>query len=195
MSNEESAVTRRDWLITGGIAPGGLALPAASGGAESVVRPARARLSLNENPLGPSRFALAAIRNQLGEVCRYADDAGDVLTRAIVARESVSADQIVLGEILGALGLHLAMSGPAGGEFIYSEPGYTALVDAGAPGGGVVIGVPLDEHLQNNLPAIAAKVGPRTRAIYLVNPHNPSGTVSDATTFTTFEVRCQTAPE
>jgi histidinol-phosphate aminotransferase len=92
----------------------------------------------------------------------------------------------VLGEILHALGLHLAMSGPAGGEFIYSEPGYTALVDAVAPGGGVVIGVPLDQHLQNDLPAIAAKVSSRTRAIYLVNPHNPSGTVNDAATFMTF---------
>lgn len=186
MSNAESALTRRDWLVTGGIALGGLILPAASGGAETVVHPARARLSLNENPFGPSSFALAAIRNQLGEVCRYTDDGGDALTRAIVARENVSADQIVLGEILGALGLHLAMNGPAGGEFIYSEPGYAALVDAVAPGGGVVIGVPLDQHLQNDLSAIAAKVSSRTRAIYLVNPHNPSGTVNDAETFTTF---------
>jgi histidinol-phosphate aminotransferase len=30
------------------------------------------------------------------------------------------------------------------------------------------------------LPAIAAKVNPRTRAVYLVNPHNPTGIVSDA---------------
>jgi histidinol-phosphate aminotransferase len=126
MSNEESALTRRDWLITGGVALGGLALPAAAGRAESVVCPARARLSLNENPFGPSPFALTAIRTQLGEVCRYADDGAEALTREILARESVSADQIVLGEILGALGLHLAMNGPAGGEFIYSEPGYTA---------------------------------------------------------------------
>jgi histidinol-phosphate aminotransferase len=186
MSNEESALTRRDWLITGGIALGGLPLPAASGRAESVVRPARARLSLNENPFGPSPFALAAIRNQLGEVCRYADDGAEALTREILARENLSAEQIVLGEILAPLGLHLAMNGPSGGEFIYSEPGYTALVDAVAPGGGVVVGVPLDQHLQNDLSAIAAKVSSRTRAIYLVNPHNPSGTVNDTETFTTF---------
>ena len=65
----------------GGIALGGLALPAASGGAESVVRPARARLSLNENPFGPSPFALAAIRNQLGEVCRYVDDGVEAILK------------------------------------------------------------------------------------------------------------------
>jgi histidinol-phosphate aminotransferase len=92
----------------------------------------------------------------------------------------------VIGEILGPLGLHLAMNGPGGGEFIYSEPGYTALVDAVAPGGGGVIGVPLDQHLQNDLSAIAAKVSSRTRVIYLVDPHNPSGTANDTEPFTAF---------
>jgi hypothetical protein len=62
------------------------------------------------------------------------DKGGQRFTQAIVARENASADQIVLGETLGALGLHLAMNGP-GGEFIYLEPGYTALVDAVAAGG------------------------------------------------------------
>jgi histidinol-phosphate aminotransferase len=179
-------MNRREWLAMNGMALSGLAVPARSGDAQGTVHSFPLRLSLNENPFGPSSLAIAAIKNQLGEVCRYSNDGASVLTQVIVAREDVSINQIVLGEILEALGLHLAMNGPAGGEFIYSEPGYTALVDAVAPGGGVVIGVPLDEHLQNNLPAIAAKVGRRTRAIYLVNPHNPSGTVSDATTFTTF---------
>lgn len=183
MSDEKSVLTRRDWLASSSIALGGLALPAPSGHAESTMQPLRARLSLNENPFGPSRLALAAIRNQFGEICRYVDEGADLLTQAIVTRERVLADQIVLGEILEDLGLHLAMDGPRGGEFIYSEPGYTALVDAVAPGGGVVVGVPLSQDLQNDLPAIAAKMNARTRAIYLVNPHNPTGTVSDAATF------------
>jgi histidinol-phosphate aminotransferase len=59
-------------------------------------------------------------------------------------------------------------------------------VDAVAPGGGVIIGAPLDQHLQNDLSAIASKARSRTRAIYLVHPHNPSGTVNDTATFTTF---------
>ncbi|MEA2780042.1 MAG: histidinol-phosphate aminotransferase [Rhodospirillaceae bacterium] len=113
MCNEKCALTRRDWLAMSSIALGGLALPISSGRAESTIRPLRARLSLNENPFGPSRFALAAIRNQFGEICRYVDEGADVLTQAIVAREGVSADQIVLGEILESLGLHLAMHGQA----------------------------------------------------------------------------------
>jgi len=153
--------------------------------AKNVTHSKPLRLSLNENPFGPSPLAIDAIKAQLDETCRYSDD-GATLAQAIVAREKVSAEQIVLGEILDPLGRYLAGDGPPGGEFIYSEPGYTALVDAVGPAGGTVIGVPLDKNLQNDLPAIAAKVGPRTRAIYVVNPHNPTGTVSDPTAFANF---------
>jgi histidinol-phosphate aminotransferase len=178
--------TRRDYLANG-FALGGLVFsPTLGSTQDSVARSVHARLSLNENPYGPSEHALAAIRDQFRELCRYVDDEADVLTPAIVAREKVSADQIALGEILEALGHHLASNGPAGGEFIYSEPGYAALVNAAGLRGGVVVGVPLNSDLQNDLAAIAAKVNDRTRAIYLVNPHNPSGTVSDAAEFMAF---------
>lgn len=183
MTNKNWTMTRRDWLAASSIVLGGLARSSASDSAEAPVRSPRARLSLNENPFGPSPAAIEAIRRELDEICRYGNAGADLLKRAVVAREAVPADQIVFGEILGALGYHLATTGPSGGEFIYSEPGYTALVDAVAPGGGVVIGVPLNRQLENDLPAIAAKVGARTQGIYLVNPHNPSGTVSDAETF------------
>jgi histidinol-phosphate aminotransferase len=179
-------LTRRTTLATGVLALGGWALSTTRGSAEDGMLPMPARLSLNENPFGPSQHALAAMEGEFGRLCRYADKDADVLTPGIVAREGVSADQIVLGEILEALGLHLAKSGAGGGEFVYSEPGYTALVDAVGPGGGVAIGVPLNRDLQNDLAAMAAKVSARTRAIYIVNPHNPTGTVSDATTFAAF---------
>jgi len=186
MSNDTMALTRRACLTTGGLALGALALTAVPSRTEGAPRALRARLSLNENPFGPSPRALQAIRDQSTELCRYADAEADVLTPAIVNIEDVSADQIVLGEILEALGRHLASDGPAGGEFIYSEPGYAALVNAVRPAGGVVVGVPLNARLENDLAAIAAKVTSKTRAIYLVNPHNPSGTVSETATFTAF---------
>jgi histidinol-phosphate aminotransferase len=195
MTCKETMLSRREYLATsGGLAVGGLALSAGAGDAKAagpgdtkgISHPRRARLSFNENPFGPAPSALAAIRDDFGELCRYVDEPDDVLTRAIVAREVVSADQIVLGEILQALGFRMATDGPSGAEFIYSAPGYTALVDAVAPAGGVAIGVPLNQTLQNDLPAIAAKTTARTRAIYLVNPHNPTGTVTDAATFLDF---------
>jgi histidinol-phosphate aminotransferase len=141
---------------------------------------------LNENPFGPSPKALQAIKDNLADLSRYTGDELDALTSAIATRENIGQDHIVIGEILDQLGLYLSAHDGPGGEFIYSEPGYTALVDAVGPAGGVVIGVPLNESLENDLPALAAKVNDRTRAVYLVNPHNPSGTVSDAGQFIDF---------
>jgi len=174
-----ASLNRRDCLITSCLALSGLAKPAAASVAQSDL----IRLSLNENPFGPSPRALAAVRDQLGELCRYGGDLGAALTELLALREHVPDDQIVIGDILKPLGLHLAQGAPLGAEFIYSEPGYAALVDAARPSGGVVVGVPLNSRLENDLDAIAAKVSERTRAIYLVNPHNPSGTVSDPAAF------------
>jgi len=181
-----SRMTRRK--LFGGAALSGLALSVGRVAAATSLAPAAAltRLSLNENPLGPSPLAVEAIQNALTEIARYAGDDARALEQQIADREGVSPDQIILGEILDSLGLQLALDGGAGGEFIYSEPGYTALVDAVTPGGGVVVGVPLNAHLENDLPTIAARVTARTRAIYIVNPHNPTGTASEAVPFKAF---------
>jgi histidinol-phosphate aminotransferase len=144
------------------------------------------QLALNENPFGPSPLAIEAIRADLAGLSRYTGDEVATLTNTIAANEAIAPEQIVLGENLNVLGLYLAARGGPGGAFVYSEPGYTALVDAVAPAGGVVIGVALNDRMENDLPAIAAKVDGTTRAAYLVNPHNPSGTVSESLEFIDF---------
>ncbi len=144
------------------------------------------RLSHNESPFGPSPHALRAIEANLAHLDRYVGDELDQLTAAISTHENIAPEHIVLGEILDVLGLFLAARGGPGGEFIYSEPGYTALVDAVAPAGGKAIAVPLDSRFQNDLAAIADRVTAQTRAVYLVNPHNPSGTVNPAAEFITY---------
>jgi histidinol-phosphate aminotransferase len=185
-----SGTTRRAWL-GGTLAAAGVPLlgagPARAADAaargERGARDDRLRLSLNESPYGPSPRVIAAlgVKGGLQDLARYttADEAG-ALTRQIAALEGVSEEQVLLGEILEALGLQLGLRGGPGGEFLYSEPGYTALVDAARPVGGVAVPLPLDPRQQNDLPAFLARVGPRTRAVFLVNPHNPSGTVSPA---------------
>lgn len=144
------------------------------------------RLTLNENPFGPSPIVLKALAESLGGLYRYVGDEAAALTEQIAALESVSPEQVVLGEMLDRLGLELSLQGGPGGEFVYSVPGYAALVDAAARVGGVVLGVPLNAQLENDLPAITAKLTTRTRAVFLVNPHNPSGTVNDGAAFLEF---------
>src|SRR5258708_38411097 len=76
------------------------------------------RLSLNENPFGPSPLAMEAIQNALTEIARYAGDDAHALEQQIADSEGVSPDQIILGEILDSLGLQLALDGSTGAEFI-----------------------------------------------------------------------------
>nr|WP_067058538.1 histidinol-phosphate transaminase [Mucilaginibacter sp. L294] len=147
---------------------------------------AQTQLSLNENPFGPSPAVNAAITKALPNSFRYTGQEGDELVSAIARHEGVDKDQIIPGDVLAQLGIYLGVKGGKGGEFIYSVPGYPALVDAAATVGGVVISVPLNDKKENDLAAIAAKIGPNTQAIYLVNPHNPSGTVTDNKVFYDF---------
>jgi histidinol-phosphate aminotransferase len=190
---------RRAWLRSFSLAIGGLGAsrllgaPSSSPSAAAATSPpARgsgvqlARLSLNENPYGPSPTVVAALQREFSNLCRYTGAEYDGLVGLIAAREGVPKEQIILGEILEPLGTYLSLQGGPGGEFIYSDPGYTALIDSAVAVGGRAIGVPLNSRLENDLPAIAAKVSQRTRAVFLVNPHNPTGIVGDTEQFRTF---------
>lgn len=144
------------------------------------------QLSLNENPFGPAQGVTLSILKEIPNLARYAAEDGETFVQKVAAHEGVEAVQIIPGEILDLLGIHLGLKGGPGGEFIYSVPGYPALVNAAAGVGGVVISVPLNTNLENDLAAIEAQVSGRTQAVFLVNPHNPSGTVSDKTVFRDF---------
>lgn len=172
-----TSIHRRELLKAAGLAGLLLAGPrlVMSAASSSAIK---ARLSLNENPFGPSPAAMEAIAREAGSLSRYTGEEANALIRLIAEKEQVPAEQIILGEILEPLGIHLGLQGGAGGEIIYSTPGYTALVDAAATVGGVGVPIALNAQLGNDLPAIAARIGAQTRAVFLVNPHNPSGTIS-----------------
>jgi histidinol-phosphate aminotransferase len=176
VTNMPPSLNRRDWL--GGALGVGIAAGLESG-AKAATPAKPVRMSFNENALGPSPRAKQAIRDQLDMIGRYTSDLGDEFRARVAQLEGVAVEQIFLGELLEVFGLHLALIGGPDGEFIYSEPGYSALVGAVAPGGGKVVAVPLNARQEDDLPAIAAAVNAKTRAVYLVSPHNPSGTVSD----------------
>ena len=145
------------------------------------------RLSLNENPYGPSPYVAEAVQNEVFRLNRYAESQAALrLAEQIATYEDIAIEQVVLGEILDFLGLYLGSQGGPGGEFIYSTPGYLALIEAAARVGGVGVPVPLNAKYQNDLPALSEKVNRRTRALYLVNPHNPTGTVNDSKEFKYF---------
>ena len=187
--------SRRTLLRNSSLALAGAALPSPSAPAEPLVKSAPAlaqgsasiRLCFNENPFGPSPAVTQAIARELTRANRYADAAAaQRFAEQIAAYEQVPVSHVVLGEILGLLGLYLGSQGGPGGEFLYSTPGYLALIDSAANVGSIGVGVPLNAEYRNDLPALLGRINAKTRALYLVNPHNPTGTVNDDAVFKAF---------
>jgi histidinol-phosphate aminotransferase len=183
---------RRNWMKAIGLATAGAAAsrrlfaePAQAPGS-AAVDDRLVQLSLNENPFGPAPSVIAALQREFANLCRYTGADFSELLQLIAAKEAIPDRQIILGEILEPLGTYLGLQGGPGGEFIYSDPGYTALIDSAVAVGGRGVPVPLNRAMQNDLAAIASKVNQRTRAVFLVNPHNPTGTVNDAEELTRF---------
>ncbi len=181
-------ISRRRLLTTSALAAATSALRPPAAFALSAATPSPLiRLCFNENPFGPSPSVARAIAREFPRANRYADAAtAHAFAEQIAAHEQVSVDQVVLGEILGLLGLYLGSQGGPGGEFLYSSPGFLALIDSAANVGSIGVPVPLNADFRNDLPALLSRVSPRTRALYLVNPHNPSGTVNDDAAFKHF---------
>ncbi len=189
---------RRHWLRAGltsaavaALAPVAGSAAAAAPSAAADTAPDLLRLDLNESSYGPSPRVGPAVQRALVEAPRYVSAAQlQALQVQIATLERVAPEQVIVGEVLEALGQHLALSQGAGG-FIYSVPGYGALVDAARPFGGRAVEVPLNARLENDLPALLAAIAPDTRALFVVNPHNPSGTLSPGADFDRFVTAAQ----
>lgn len=135
-------------------------------------------LSANENPLGPSPLALAALAAALVTSHRYPDRAATALRNALAARHGGSAEQIVLGngscEVLDLAARALLAPGQAA---IIAPPCFPAYRSAVKRAHGRLVEVPLraDEAFAYRLDRIAAAIADDTRLIFLGNPNNPTG--------------------
>lgn len=189
--NSALPLSRRAWLQRGGTTLAGLALGArlldsdlcaqtVSPERLAAAGPSKARLSLNENPLGPSPAALAAMTAALrdGKASRYPYLEVGELAQAIAAKEGVPVDHVVLGvgsgEILETLGVHFGLAKQA---VVRGDPGYLQMSAAAKAVGGRDVPVAVNARLEHDLDAMAAQVGPETGCVYLANPNNPTGTV------------------
>ncbi|MDJ0782179.1 MAG: histidinol-phosphate transaminase [Desulfosarcinaceae bacterium] len=134
------------------------------------------KLASNENPLGPSPAAVAAIEDHLGNLHRYPDGACHDLTQKLADKHQLAPEEVVLGngsdEIIGLLAQTLL--GP-GDEAIIPSPSFLMYEIAVRSMGASPRFVPL-KGLAIDLDQLAAAVGERTRMIFVCNPNNPTGT-------------------
>jgi histidinol-phosphate aminotransferase len=144
------------------------------------------KLASNENPLGPSPKAVAAIGQALDRLHRYPDGSAFALTRKLARHLEVAPEQIVLGngsdEILGMLSRVLL--GP-GDEAVMPKPSFLMYEISVRASGAEPVFVPLKE-LGIDLDGIADAVSNRTRIVFLCNPNNPTGSVIDQKRLSSF---------
>ncbi|MEW6595353.1 MAG: histidinol-phosphate transaminase [Thermodesulfobacteriota bacterium] len=147
------------------------------------------KLASNENPLGPSPKAVAAISASLGNLHRYPDGSCYYLAQALAKKIGVDPAELVFGngsnEIIGLL---IAAFLAPGQEVVTSHPTFLVYQKMVQAQGGINRVVPLRD-MRHDLDAILAAVTGKTRLIFLDNPNNPTGTVFTAAEFEAFLAR------
>ena len=135
------------------------------------------KLASNENPLGPSPLALAALRERLPELHLYPDGDCFYLKRALAQKLGVEPDCLIFGngsnEII-ELAVRTFMR--PGNEAVMAEQAFIVYELIVQAVGGQRKTVPL-KNFTHDLAAIAEAVTPQTRLVFLANPNNPTGTI------------------
>ena len=144
------------------------------------------KLASNENPMGPSPAAVAAMKDAMEKLHRYPDGRGYELVQKLSAHLDVPAESIVLGngsdEIIGMITrIFLA----PGDEAIMTDPSFLMYDIMVRSCGADPVFVPL-KSLFVDLDAIAGQVTDKTRIIFLNNPVNPTGTIITKRDFKAF---------
>ncbi len=136
------------------------------------------KLASNENPLGPSPKAVAAMHQALAEVNRYPDGACWAVCNKIAAHHGVGADQIFMaGGSVEVLNLLAFLFIRPGLNAVFSEHAFAIYALATAAAGGKSKAVPMKDGFYFDLEAIAAAIDANTRIVFLDNPTNPAGTI------------------
>jgi histidinol-phosphate aminotransferase len=138
------------------------------------------KLASNENPLGVSPRAQAAIQSELAGLVLYPDGNGYALKSAISARLGVGLDQIVLGngsnDVLEMAARALLMPGQSA---VYSQHAFAVYPLAVQAVGAEGITAPARAY-GHDLAAMLAAIRPDTRMVFIANPNNPTGTLLGA---------------
>lgn len=139
--------------------------------AESIIK-----LASNENSLGPSRMAVAAMRKALAQVNLYPDGNAFYLKQKLAAKLGVTPTHLVFGngsnEILELLG-HVFLSPAA--DVVVSQYCFAVYPIVTALFGARLISVPARSY-GHDLEAMLGAITPNTRIVFVANPNNPTGT-------------------
>lgn len=206
---ETTKLNRRAWLKTGMLTAGGVMAAPYLSFAETSTTPVQldkhgdaiyspffkeylpaasrefpvleAKLNANENPYGPSPMAVKAFKEATPGGNRYAWKELFALTDKIAVLEEVSAENIIMGpgssDLLEKFAMVLFNDG---GNVVSADPAYMSLIRVAEACGGTWKSVPLKDDWSHDLDAMEAAVDSDTKLVYICNPNNPTGTITDS---------------
>lgn len=141
-----------------------------------------AKLNANENPYGPSPKAVEALKNVAVKGNRYAWRELFNLIDKIATEEGVSPKNIMMGpgssDLLEKTGMVLFLNG---GNVVSADPSYMSLMQVAQATGASWKPVPLKDDWSHDLKAMEEAIDSETKLVYICNPNNPTGSVTDST--------------
>ena len=134
------------------------------------------KLSANENPLGTSPAARAALEVESRSLDRYPDPGAAILREAVAAKYALDPARVIYGTGSDDI-LHLAAGAFAGqgDEVIFVKFGFAVYEIAARRVGATPVVAP-DKDYATDIDAVLACVTERTRIVFIANPNNPTGT-------------------
>ncbi|MDP2806429.1 MAG: histidinol-phosphate transaminase [Gallionellaceae bacterium] len=146
------------------------------------------KLASNENPLGASSAAIAAMQEAIKTIALYPDGNGFELKDALVKRYGVTHANVILGNGSNDL-LELAARAflAPGDRVIYSAHAFAVYALATQAVGATGISVPATPDYGHDLTAmLAAAIEHSPKMIFIANPNNPTGTFLSAEALQSF---------
>jgi histidinol-phosphate aminotransferase len=135
------------------------------------------KIASNENPVGPSPLALSAAKKALGNIHRYPDGDAFYLKHKLASILDTKPDRLIFGngsnDVLDIAARTFLSPGDEAvmGEFAFIVyPIVTQAVGAKA----VISPMPDYKH---NLKDMHSRITSKTKAVFIANPNNPTGTM------------------
>ena len=142
------------------------------------------KLASNENPLGPSPFAIKNMTNALWDLHRYPDMNAYALKSSLSRLYKLKPENIILGNGSEGIMGYIARA--------FVQPGHEVLTCANSFIGFTIIArsvgatlktVPLTSDYRFDVIALGKSITKKTKVIYICNPNNPTGTYITKTEF------------
>jgi histidinol-phosphate aminotransferase len=144
------------------------------------------KLASNENLLGPSPKAVAAIRKELPNIYLYPEGPCTILRKALAQKFAIPERMVVISN--GADNLILMIANTfvnEGEEVVMADPTFSVYTNVTQIMGGKPVKVKL-KNFTHDLKSMLKKVNRRTKLVFICNPNNPTGTTVSLKNFNYF---------